>query len=249
MEFPTHAIILAAGFGSRLQPAEGHKLLTRVGKRALLDYHLVNFSRLGVRDITVVTGFESAALGERLAGWALPEGMRLHVAYNEAFRGGNGQSVLAGVEAGREAVGVEAAPFWLTMSDHLLDPAIFEALAKRWSPTEQAGVMLAVDAKLGTIFDMPDANKLRVRDGQLDAIGKQLDEFNLVDVGLFWCAEAFVEALREEREARGDCTTSDAMRRLAAVGAAEFWDIGDALWQDVDTPGAREYAESLEFAR
>src|SRR5690606_29328045 len=70
-----HAIILAAGLGSRLQAQEGHKLLAMVGGRTLLSHHLDNFKRLGVSHITVVTGYrhealeravEAACAGERL---------------------------------------------------------------------------------------------------------------------------------------------------------------------------------------
>ncbi|MGM0557135.1 MAG: NTP transferase domain-containing protein [Myxococcota bacterium] len=246
-QYTTHAIILAAGFGSRLQPEEGHKILARVGGRPMLDYHLDNFGRLGVTDITVVTGYESEALMEQLEQWSVPRKIELHAAYNPDFESGNGQSVLAGVDAARDQLGDGATPFWLTMSDHLFDPAIFDRLAESWEPSDDTGVMLAVDYKLDTIFDMPDANKLRVNDGELEAIGKELEDFDRVDVGLFWCGEPFVEALRAELDERGDCSTSDAMRRLAAKNQAEYWDVGEALWQDVDTPEARAHAESLRL--
>jgi choline kinase len=241
----THAIILAAGFGSRLQPEEGHKILTRVNDRPLLDYHLDNFERLGVTDITVVTGFESEALMERLEEWSVPRQIDLHAAYNPDFESGNGQSVLAGVDAARRTLGEDATPFWLTMSDHIFDPRLFDELADSWEPADSAGVMLAVDFKLDAIFDMPDANKLRVVDGRLEAIGKELEDFDRVDVGLFWCDTPFVDALEAELAERGDCSTSDAMRRLAARGEARFWDVGEYLWQDVDTPEAHEHAERL----
>lgn len=244
----THAIILAAGFGSRLQPEEGHKILTRVDDRPLLDYHLENFARLGVDDVTVVTGYESDALMAQLAEWSVPHQIELHAAYNPDFESGNGQSVLAGVDAARDALGDAATPFWLTMSDHYFEPALFDRLARDWTAGEGTAVMLAVDHKLETIFDMPDANKLRVDDGELEAIGKELEDFDRIDVGLFWCDAAFVDALESERAERGDCSTSDAMRRLAARGQAEFWDIGACLWQDVDTPEAHAHAESLRFA-
>ena len=67
----------------------------------------------------------------------------------------------------------------------------------------------------------------------------------MVDVGLFWCGSGFVQALKDEAASRGDCSTSDAVRRLDAAGEFLFWDVGDALWQDVDTPGARAHAEKL----
>jgi choline kinase len=105
---------------------------------------------------------------------------------------------------------------------------------------------LFVDSKLDTIYDVPDATKVRfAADGSLDAISKEIEPFDKVDVGLFWCGEGFASALRDALEERGDCSTSDAVKRLEAAGQFAFPDILRFLWQDVDTPGAREHAEKL----
>ncbi len=244
----THAIILAAGFGSRLSPEEGHKLLVEIGGRSLLDHHMANFGRLGVRHITVVTGYRNEALEAQLAAKSTPHGIALSAAYNPDFETSNGVSVLAGVDAAiAQLGGQEALPFWLTMSDHVFDPALFDRLRTGFTALEQTAVdgMLGVDYKLDTIFDMPDANKVSCPDGTFGDIGKGLQAFDMIDVGLFWCAEGFVEALRAEKAHRGDCNTSDAVRRLSAAGRFSFWDVGEHLWQDVDTPEARAHAGKL----
>ena len=244
----THAIILAAGFGSRLAAQEGHKILAELGGRALLDYHLDNFATLGVRQVTVVTGYENQALTQELERRSTPSGIELNTAYNPDFESSNGISVLAGVDAAVEAMGDhKAVPFWLTMSDHLFDPALFDRLADDFLPIEDTAFkgMLAIDRKLDTIFDMPDANKVAFANGQFTDIGKGLERFDMIDVGLFWCDSGFVDALRTEKAHRGDCTTSDAVRRLSDDGTFCFWDIGPHLWQDVDTPEARAHAEGL----
>ena len=247
-----HAIILAAGLGSRLDPREGHKLLAVLGGRPLLDYHLEAFDGLGVSCVSIVTGHEAQALEAALAEHPVPEGLELRVARNEDFQKGNGLSVLAGVDGPWREPGVGAAglpcdalPCWLTMSDHIFQPSLIEALAS-WRPAPATEGMLAVDRKIDQIFDVPDATKLRLDEGgKLEAIGKEIGDFDLVDVGLFWCGAGFVEALRQALTARGDCSTSDAVRALFGRGAFELWDVGQAQWQDVDTPGAREHAEGL----
>ncbi len=235
----TRAVILAAGYGSRLSPDEGHKLLTTVGDRRLLDFHIDNFHRLGVTDLVVVTGFDAEPLERALANSVTPPGMTLRPARNEAFDGQNGLSVLAGADS------LGDTPFWLTMSDHLFDPALFDELAARFpaerDPRWQGA--LFVDRKLDTIYDMPDATKVRLTPS-FD-ISKALEDFEAIDVGLFFCDQGFVDALVAEKEARGDCSTSDAVRRLHEEGAFRFWDIGSYLWQDVDTPGAHAHAEKL----
>lgn len=234
----TTAVILAAGYGSRLGAAEGHKILAEVGGKALLDWHVDAFARAGVTDLIIVTGFNHEALTRTLQSWRLPAGMRVRTVFNAQFDLSNGVSILS---ANAQP------PFWLAMGDHLIQPALFDtlpAVATRMAADDIGGA-LAIDYALADVFDMPDANKLRFDDGALAAIGKDLTEFDCVDVGLFWCDQPFLDALEAERAARGDCNTSDAMRRLDAAGRAAYWDIGDAWWQDVDTPGARAHAEQL----
>lgn len=237
-ERPRSAVILAAGFGSRLDAPEGHKILAEIGGKPLIDWHLAAFARAGVSEVIVVTGYNHDELAATLQAWPKPAGMSIRTVFNPRFELSNGVSILT----------AEAhPPFWLAMGDHLIQPALFDRLpaAARTFASEELGGVLAIDHKLDDVFDMPDANKLRFSDGKLAAIGKDLEDFGCVDVGLFWCAAPFVDALRAELEQRGDCNTSDAMRRLDAANLAGFWDVADAWWQDVDTPGARAHAESL----
>lgn len=233
-----HAMILAAGLGSRLSAEEGHKILAQIGGKPLIDYHLENFSALGVETLVIVTGHMNEELESQLEGWETP-GIDIEFAFNPEYELSNGISVLAGTD-------VFDGPFWLVMSDHIFEPVLAPRLLEEVERFErEVEGVLGVDYKLETIFDMPDANKLRFEHGELDAIGKEIEPFGCVDVGLFWCGDGFVEALEDERDARGDCSTSDAVRRLSAAGEFEFWDVRDALWQDVDTPGARKHAEKL----
>lgn len=238
------AIILAAGLGSRLQAQEGHKLLANLAGRPLLSHHLENFQRLQVSRILIVTGHRHLDLEEAIRAFPAPEGVALQTVHNQDYRASNGISVLAAVDALYEES--PGAPFWLTMSDHLFDPALFDDLSRGFHREKSPswGGALMIDKKLDVVFDMPDATKVRTSPEDFQ-ISKELDRFDAVDAGLFWCAEPFVAALRAERELRGDCSTSDAVRRLQKEGRFGFWDIGPFLWQDVDTPGARAHAEKL----
>lgn len=231
------ALILAAGLGSRLSADEGHKLMAKVGGKAMLDHHLEGLKRLGVTRLTVVTGHANEELEAQLNAWDCD--IEIQCVYNPEYRKSNGISVMVGAAK----IG---GPFWLLMSDHLFEPALFDALREDAPLIEDSAQgMLAIDLKLETIYDMPDATKLQLEHGKLLAIGKEIEPFNTVDAGLFWCGPGFIAALESALRERGDCSTSDAVRRLDASGEFVYWDVGPRLWQDVDTPGARKHAEGL----
>jgi MurNAc alpha-1-phosphate uridylyltransferase len=58
------AMILAAGLGNRMRPLTDHtpKPLLTVGNRALIEYHLLNLQRAGVREVII----NLAYLGEKI---------------------------------------------------------------------------------------------------------------------------------------------------------------------------------------
>lgn len=233
MGVTTHAVILAAGLGSRLDAPEGHKLLAEIGGRSLLTYHLDGFKTLGVEHVTVVSGYKAEDLQQAIE--AYETDLDIRVVVNTDYELSNGLSVLSG-DPGE--------PFWLTMADHIFDPAMYEDL-RAFPGNENPEGALIIDKKIDTIYDLPDATLLDLTGPDAFRISKLIEPFDLVDCGLFWADRPFIDALQEALDARGDCSTSDAVKALHAKGTFTLWDIGERLWQDVDTPGAREHAEKL----
>ena len=147
--------------------------------------------------------------------------------------------------AAREAIGGRA--FFLSMSDHIFEAGLVAGLAAAGVP--EGGLALGVDRKLDRVFDMDDATKVRTSGGLIVEIGKDLEEFDAVDTGLFACSTGLLDALAEVSAGRadGDCSLSEGVGALASRGLAAAHDVGDGLWQDVDTPGAAAHAEELFF--
>jgi len=61
---------------------------------------------------------------------------------------------------------------------------------------------------------------------------------------MFMCSPALFDRL-ESATRDGNCSLSDGMRQLAAEGRFRALEIGDAQWQDVDTPEALAHAEGI----
>lgn len=230
------AVILAAGQGVRLRKNDQDYLkpLYPLHDRPLISHVMRAFARSGVSRFHVVVGFEKEELIPGLER-ALPEGADLQLIDNPHWRLSNGVSLL-------QAAGKVSGRFFLSMSDHLFNPEIIDKLQS--GAVSEECLYLAVDRKLDSIFDMDDATKVVSEDGYIRDIGKHLKKFDAVDTGLFVCPPAIFERLEAAR-VDGDCSLSDGVRAMAGAGRARVVDIGDALWQDVDTPEMLEHAEEM----
>jgi len=125
------------------------------------------------------------------------------------------------------------------MSDHLFEPAIIDLLIKS---ADFSQLNLAVDRKLNTIFDLDDAMKVQTRADRVIDLGKNLPSYDAIDTGLFVCPADIFRYLEKAKQA-GDCSLNDGVRLMAADNRVRALDIGDAWWQDVDTPDMLRHAE------
>lgn len=222
-----------AGTGSRLRGSAETiaKPLIPIGGRPLISYTIESLDRAGVTTIHAVVGPN----GEELAaavGPLLPTHIRFNAISNENWRKQNGVSLLA-------AAGQVRSPFFLAMGDHLFQTPILETLVAEGDTTR---LNLAIDKKIDAIFDLDDAMKVRVEESRIVAIGKKLEDYNAIDTGIFVCPETIFESLRRVMK-EGDCALADGVRLMAEEGNALAIDIGDAWWQDVDTPEMLARAE------
>ena len=229
----TEAVILMAGAGSRLGAAHGAlaKPLVPIAGRPLIAHTLRALEAAGVRTLHIITGLNSERLAEEIAR-LLPGGMQLKATINPAWQKQNGVSVLC-------ARDVVTAPFFLAMGDHLFDPAMFDDLLRDSDPTR---LNLAIDRKISVIFDLDDAMKVQTSGERVVQIGKTLSTYDAIDTGLFLCPNELFTYLENARR-DGDCSLADGVRLMAAEGKVRAIEIGDAWWQDVDTPEMYAHAE------
>jgi len=230
-----HALIVAAGYGSRLRAVSPSKPLTLVQGVPLIERVLRAALDGGVTDVTVVTGHEGERLERHLAVVAATLNVPLRCVRTPDWSLANGHSVLTGAEAiGRRR-------HLLMMADHLLDPA----LIARVVAAPEAALTLGIDRRLDNpLVDLDDVTRVRTRGDRIVAIGKHLPDYDCYDTGVFAVDVRFHDALRDSIAAGGSGSISAGVEALAACGEARVVDVGDAWWLDVDDPRALDQAEA-----
>ncbi|WP_085810430.1 NTP transferase domain-containing protein [Sphingomonas sp. TZW2008] len=225
------ALIVAAGYGSRLRSISPSKPLTAVAGVPLIARVIAAARAGGATGFVVVTGHEGAqltafldALDPAITCVATPD-------WNLA----NGHSVLTG------AAVIGAAPHLLMMADHLFDPAIVRTTIA----APAAALTLAVDRRLANpLVDLDDVTRVRTDGDRIVAIGKHLPDYDAYDCGVFAVDGRFHDALRCSIATGGPGSISAGVEALAARGEARVIDVGDKWWLDVDDPRALAQAEA-----
>ncbi len=232
-------VIVAAGLGSRLQSMGSGEVvlkpLCQVGGKPLLAWVMEKCARSGVETVHLVTGFEAGRLVDAVSSWDLK--LQVKPAFNPDFKLSNGISLLVGAKQ-------TAGDFALLMSDHLFEDATLTRMLNLDLGADKA--VLGVDYKIDQVFDLDDATRVLSQGDRIIDIGKSIDKYNCVDTGMFVLSkQATVSALEEAVVRRGDASISDAMKLFIGTGAMRAWDLGTALWQDVDDPAMFGNAEEL----
>jgi 1L-myo-inositol 1-phosphate cytidylyltransferase len=190
----------------------------------LISYLFDELTSAGIRRIHAVVGYQAESL-MTLIKPLIPASLDVQFLHNPDWQKQNGVSVLA-------ASGRVKAPFVLTMSDHLFDEDLLEFFL---SHVTQPALSLAIDRKIEAIVDIDDAMKVVTRRDRVVTIGKDLTNYDAIDTGLFVANDDLFDYL-EAAKRNDDCSLADGVRLMAADGKVRAIDIGDAWWQDVDTP-------------
>jgi 1L-myo-inositol 1-phosphate cytidylyltransferase len=229
----TDAVILMAGTGSRLRGQTNTiaKPLIPIAGRPLISYAIDSFEKAGVQTIHAVVGPNGDELAAAVAP-LLPSQMQFRPIPNPNWQKQNGVSLLC-------AAGKVRAPFFLAMGDHLFESSILNRLVNE---ADSSQLNLAIDRKIDSIFDLDDAMKVQVDGEMVVAIGKTLANYNAIDTGIFLCPEISFDYLRRALR-DDDCSLADGVRLMASDGKVRGIDIGEAWWQDVDTPEMLAQAE------
>src|SRR5215831_7296584 len=235
MKKVNQCLILAAGNGTRIRSVSGEfpKPLVYFQGKPFLEHVIGRARQAGIDRFVIVVGYRSDLIRSWFEGHSL--GASVTFVENPDYHKSNGISALKARNEIQEN-------FLLLMADHIFEPQTARKLLKQ--PLAPGEVILAVDPNIDRIFDLDDATKVR-RDGNhiLD-IGKEIPYYDALDTGMFLCSPALFDRL-ESVAGDGNCSLSDGMRRLIRERRLRALEIGEAQWQDLDTPEALAYAEGV----
>ena len=229
-------LILAAGNGSRIAALSGSapKPLVPLFGAPLLEHIVLSSAAAGIEKFVIVVGYRADAIRRWFADHPL-EDLSITLVDNLDYQKANGVSALAAKKLLRN-------PFLLLMADHIFEPKTARALLRQ--PLDEDEVILGVDHKIDCIFDLDDATKVKLEGNDIVGIRKDLLHYDALDTGMFLCSPALFERL-EAAKKDGNCSLSDGMRQLGRERKLKSFDIANGHWQDVDTPEAFAYTESI----
>jgi 1L-myo-inositol 1-phosphate cytidylyltransferase len=231
------ALIIAAGFGSRLRDISDSKPMTPIAGVPLLELGVRQAKAAGAQRVVVVTGHEAERLEEALPALSDRAGIPVVAQRVGDWSKPNGWSVIAGAD-------VIDGNYLLMMSDHIFSGSILTRLAQQHSVNR--GVTLAVDFRCDDpLIDPDDATWVKLDSaGFIKAIGKTIASYDAVDCGAFLCTPELAAAIRTAIAEGKAGSLSEGMQKLADAGRAATMDIGQAWWLDVDDPRAFDLAEA-----
>ena len=231
-----HAVILAAGNGQRFQEkgVKLPKVLLKVGGLRLLERAVLALNQVGVKHFYIVVGQYKEQIIEIMSKIDRIQALDVNFIYCKDHNEGNGVSFGAGASQTN-------APFFLTMSDHIFSIPTLQNFVKDVAQNPNIP-SLACDANLAEVFDMDDATKVVSRDEKIYDIGKEIPNYDLVDMGLFYFPKGYGQKVARKVE-NGAKSVSDIINQFIAETGVRTAVVPEAIWQDVDNPSMRKEAE------
>jgi CDP-L-myo-inositol myo-inositolphosphotransferase len=228
------ALIIAAGQGKRLRPIGDTKPLVTLLGLGLIERVILTAKKSGIKEFCIVTGYNGEKIREQLSD-GKKYGVKIQYVQNDSWIRGNAISVLKAKDHFKES-------FVLLMADHNYDHRILNELLQTKIGKDEC--ILCVDKNPGDHLNIDDATKVQTVDHRIESIGKDLNDYNCIDTGIFICNPVLFEVL-EESISKGDEGLSGGIKILAQRHKMRYMLLGDNFWIDVDDKTDRKNAELL----
>lgn len=234
-----HAVILAAGRGTRFLPYSEHtpKPLAKILGKPIIEYTIQALRGAGVKDVVIVVGHLGRSIREHLRD-GNKFGVEIQYCYNRHYALENATSL----KAAEKKIPLDH-PFILLMGDHYFEEQMIEFVLKN------AGCcpLLCVDRKPCYPPQIKDATRVLLNDGGwVIDIGKNIPVWNAIDTGLFILDNTIFKVINLLEKVKTSLTVTDCIKYLALnVRSVLGFDVSGYLWFDIDTPQDIEFVNSF----
>jgi len=229
------SIILAAGYSSRFNfdDESYKKYLLPFERSNIINYIIAAMVKAGISKINIVvddkvsqtqilnsceTFFKKIAL----------ESPFLNFVINKYSEKENGYSLFLGIKE------ISSELFILSMADHIFTDNIYLHLINNYNNNE---IILATDPmKIEGIYDLDDCTKIYGTNSKIEKIGKQISEYNRLDMGAFLMKTHPIREISQDIEGRMEkFGVSDIVKSAIDLKLdVGFLDFPDTLWLDID---------------
>jgi choline kinase/phosphatidylglycerophosphate synthase len=199
---------------------------------SLIERVILAAKQAGIKEFVIVVGYLKEKIRIKL-GTGERYGVKIDYIENKQWQKGNGISALKTKDSLNEN-------FILLMSDHIFDPRI---LKEPLNYKLKSSVLLAIDRRKPLDGD----TKVLEKNGKILDIGKNIENSNCIDTGIFLCSPKIFsyieEAIKEGKTELADCIKYASLRK-----DAEIFDITQInsyipsmrkeikpFWIDIDT--------------
>lgn len=227
------AIILAAGFGNRIRELSGKipKPLLKVGTKSLLQHNIEQLIKAKISIIYIVTGYRSKLIEDHVAKLQKILPVQLFLVHNSHPHLGNGKSLMA-------AKNFIKSPYCLlTMVDNFPDYNIFVRAKEAVGAISKInGMGLCIDHYPKYNFQINDATKVSTKNERIINIGKKIERYDGIDMGVFLINMRELKKLNIEKR-RLKLTITDIMKYWIEEAKRPFIsiDCSGLFWTDIDT--------------
>ncbi len=235
-------LIIAAGRGERLKSKHVPKPLLPVAGLKLIERTIATAQRAGIDTFFVVTGSRENEVDSFLENIATRRRVNITPIHNENWdKAENGLSVLVAKDYIKE-------DFVLLMADHIFEEETLKNLIQNGLNGNR--LVLAIDTRISNnpYIEINDVTKVKYQNGKIENIGKQIEDYNAYDTGMFLCSPYFFSVLEKSMK-KGETSLSNGVKTLAQEGLAGVFDIGNRFWMDIDTPNDLKKAEKLLYSK
>ncbi|HOQ10346.1 MAG TPA: sugar phosphate nucleotidyltransferase [Syntrophomonadaceae bacterium] len=232
------AVLLAAGEGKRLRPFFSRpKPLVPLLGLALIQRNILALRDCGIKEFIIITGYQAEEIEEYL-GTGEKLGVQISYLHNAEWQLGNGVSAYT-LRQNHFA----DEKYILMMADHVFEIDVIKSFLTAAQTLEAGEVLLAADRRLEQVYDLDECTKVKGQDDFALRLGKDLQDYNAVDCGLFIGSQALLDALGKA-VSQGRYTLTDGVNLLAESRKVRLFFL-EGNWVDVDDLESYKYAEKM----